>query len=589
MRYRKLSKWDNVAECHGLVYFAQMVEEMLFDYTLDTYRPSVMNTYLLCNEGLQTLKEIENGTIMQPNLKHVTAELCDCFEKDPVAHRLVALPPASFYPILKNPKSTLNEIRTVLELLLLQLNSKSYRRVNEELLVQELTGGKSFPIIRRLTRSYVTTLISNGYHQKYLNEKTLDFFYFGANRINGSECMRDYVALFNTEKIEFNVIFRVSNIFENFASTLANIKLIITRDLPEGIDASRFSEFRLRSARECFALLQNVPAKDVYGARNKADSIIKLASTLLTLFHHKESPVWLEECVVHNTKDNSYKKIAKPINSMHKCSDLHKTVANSRLKLFLNDFSLEQNSFIKFIRSTQLHSMALASNTDENQLLNLWISLESLIPSETKSGDTSNIEHISNSMIPFLNIGYMNNLIENLVKDLLRWNTTSFKTALKPIDGRKLTDRLVKVLTLPEYAVNLAALEGSLNDFHLLRDRVNHMKDILSSPGKVIATLDAHWTRVEWQIRRIYRVRNIIVHSGNTPPYTKPLIEHTHGYLDTILAMLVRLASKPKSVHSVSQGFKYIELQYKLYYKKLSEKGITFTRDNIDELIFAKY
>lgn len=131
-------------------------------------------------------------------------------------------------------------------------------------------------------------------------------------------------------------------------------------------------------------------------------------------------------------------------------------------------------------------------------------------------------------------------------------------------------------------------IEDSLQDFHLLRDRVEHFKELLSSPTNVVSALDAHKIRLEWQIRRIYRVRNIIVHSGKTPPYTKPLIEHTHAYLDTVLSTLIKLASKPKSIHSVSQGFKYTELQYNEYYKNLSSKGISFTSDNIEALLFSR-
>jgi hypothetical protein len=273
---------------------------------------------------------------------------------------------------------------------------------------------------------------------------------------------------------------------------------------------------------------------------------------------------------------------------MHKCADLLQSVASNRLTLLLKDFSLEHYSFSKFIRSVQLHSMALGSTSDENQILNLWISLESLIPNETRSEDVSNIEHIIGSLIPFLNIGYVEGLVNNLVKDLLRWDNKTVRLALKHISGRKLSERLAKALVLPEYSHNIASIESNLGDFHLLQDRVNHFKQLLSSPAKIVSALDAHKLRLAWQLRRIYRVRNIIVHSGKTPPYTKSLIEHTHGYLDTVLSSLVRLASKPKKIHSVSQGFKYVELQYLAYYKSLSEKDLCFDSNNIDTLLFSR-
>lgn len=264
------------------------------------------------------------------------------------------------------------------------------------------------------------------------------------------------------------------------------------------------------------------------------------------------------------------------------------SVANQKLNLFLSEFSLEEDSFLKFIRSAQLHSMALSSNSVENQILNLWISLESLIPSETKGEDTANIEHIVNSLIPFLNIGYFDRLLNNLVKDLLRWNASSTKEAFRQVSDKKFTHKLLKLLVLPEYEQNLKKLEANFGEFHLLRDRVAYFKGIFSSPKNVLKALDNHQKRLEWQIRRIYRTRNIIVHSGKTPSYTSSIIQHTHDYLDSVLSILVKLATSPKLIDSVSQGFKYIELQYNLNYKSLSEKGLIFDSKNITSHVLSQ-
>lgn len=587
MKFRRLSKWNEPSKCRGLVYFAQMVEEMLFDYTLDTYKASVMHTGLLCTEALQTIEEIENGNIKLPNLWHITAELCSCYEKDPVAQSLIPLPHTSFMPVLKNKKGSLGEVRTVIELLSVKLSARNYKNKNEELLISEITGAQSLHTIRRLARSYITTLLAIGFHPRHVHNLCLEFFFYGPNPIASAESIVEFIALFGSEKIEYNVVFRADKIFGGVSDVFSDLKLLITRELPQELDLSKYATFMPRGSEDVYAIARNISARDIYSARHLAETRLKLVATLLSLYHHKECPAWHHECIVHNTKNNDYKKITSPVNSMQKCADLVQSVASSRLKNLLTDFSLEQHSFSKFIRSAQLHSMALNSNTDENQILNLWISLESLIPSESKSDDVSNIEHIVNSLIPFLNIGYINGLVNNLVKDLLRWNGPVTRKVLKQIEGRKFIDRLGKGLALPEFASALEPLEAKLADFHLLRDRLDYFRHTLSSPAHVVAALDAHRIRLEWQIRRIYRVRNIIVHSGKTPQYTKSLIEHAHSYLDTVLSTLVRLASKPKSIHSVGQGFKYVELQYSAYYKSLSSKGLSFNRDNIDSLMFS--
>ena len=53
--------------------------------------------------------------------------------------------------------------------------------------------------------------------------------------------------------------------------------------------------------------------------------------------------------------------------------------------------------------------------------------------------------------------------------------------------------------------------------------------------------MEAHQKKVEWQIRRIYRTRNLIVHSGRSPIFLHALIENAHDYLDQIEPLALSL------------------------------------------------
>ncbi|WP_020677493.1 hypothetical protein [Geopsychrobacter electrodiphilus] len=284
---------------------------MLFDFSLDTYKPSVMHTGLLCNEALQTIGEIKRGNIRQPNINHVATELCNCYESDTVAKALIILPPTSFTPTLKNTKSSLQEIQTVLELLSVQLSLKNYRIKNEELLRQEILGGQSISEIRRLARNYVTTLIAIGFNQKYLHDKCLDFFYYGSNRIAGVDAINDFFDLFTKENHKYKVFFRVKKIFENASTAFSPIGLTVTSTTPEEIDLNKYPEFKPKKGETVYAIVNDVEAKDEYSARTKAESILKLSSTLLTIYHHKEIPEWQQECIVFNLDQNNMKKNSK--------------------------------------------------------------------------------------------------------------------------------------------------------------------------------------------------------------------------------------------------------------------------------------
>lgn len=588
MLFRSLTKWDDLAKTPAMLCLAQLLEEMLFEFSLDTYKPSVMHTGLLCVEALATIRAVEAGTIKAPNVFHVTAELAANFEKDAVATALSPLPPASFMPALKNPKTPVRELQTVLELLSVHLTTRKYRAKNEELLLATARNAGSMADIRRLARTYVTTLTSVGFSKNFLYEKTKEFFHYGAGRITGPDSLTDFFSLFPGDSTDYTVIFRVDQIFEHVSPAFDKMGLKITKNPPPNLDLTPYPTIYGSTLLGLYATIEKVPARDHYSARDSAERMLKLSSTLLTLFHHKERPAWLDECVVHNAKANSYHLVGAPTNSMHKCADLLQTVASKRLQEFISHFSLEEESFSRFVRSAQLHALAVGSNADENQILNLWIALESLVPSETKADDVCNIGHIIDSLVPVLNFGYIERLMNSLVKDLLEWNRNSMRAAIKAVPGKKLTEKLARIVALPEYAAEKNKIEAAFKEFHLLRSRFDYFSQMFASPRGVADALDAHRQRLEWQIRRIYRTRNIIVHSGTTPRYTKVLIEHTHDYLDTVLNALVRLASTPKSIHSVSQGFKFIELRYQRYYNELVAKGVVFDTKNITDLAYCR-
>lgn len=586
MRFRSIKKWDAPAASSSLLFFAQILEEMLFDFSMDTYKASVMHSGLLCAEAIQTIKEVEAGNIAEPNIWHVIEELSANLEKDNVAKVLIKLPLDSLLPILKNRKTPIKNLKSLVELISFNLSAVEYRKKNEEMIASAIKLNAENGEIRRLARSYITTLTAIGFSAKYILEKTLDFFYFSKNRISDNNAIDDFLAIFQEEKIDYSITFRVDRVFEHASEAFKPLGIVISRSAPEEVKQGPYTAFASEGEQVLYATAQNVTSRDVYSARAIAEELLKLCGTLINLFHHKGNPCWQPECVVYDKGKKSQRLIRNHLNPMHKCADLVEAAARKKLQLFMSEFSLDKNSFSKFFRSALLHSMALSSNSSENQILNLWISLESLIPSETKSEQASGIEHIANSAIPFLNEQYISRLLNNLVKDLIRWNKQATIIALRPIPGKKFVDKLARLISLPAYLEERSLLESKFRDFHLLRDRFDYFKDLLSSPKNIVMALDAHKQRLEWQIRRIYRARNIIVHSGKTPPYTKPLIEHTHDYLDTILSRLVELASTPQSIHSVTQGFKFVELRYEAYYKKLSKNGLAFDENNIHDLLF---
>src|SRR5690606_5747418 len=109
---------------------------------------------------------------------------------------------------------------------------------------------------------------------------------------------------------------------------------------------------------------------------------------------------------------------------------------------------------------------------------------------------------------------------DNFSKDLWRRNSRMFKDVLKQIDGDGAIEKVSKLMALKEYEDLRDKIRSGFSDFHLLSERFKYIEHLLSSPANTKKSIDAHDERIGWQIRRIYRARNLVVHDGKTPSYT---------------------------------------------------------------------
>lgn len=581
MRYRKTDKWKDCAASSNLLYFAQLLDELLFDFSLDTYKPSAMNSSLLCIEALDAHYEIEQGNIKRPNFQHIIDELFLNLQKDRVAASLLQIKLDSIAPVLKDPKADFHEKRVVIELLARQLELKKYKETNSQLLIKTITSAEATRSeIRELSRSYITCLINLGYSSKYLENKTLDFFYYGENQISGNEDIQSFLDLFPSEKKEYYVIYRGAEKLSKLKESLNSLGFKVCKRAAEVEFDITQQDFPLDN-HQIYISIDNIKAVDEIEAHTLATRRGELLNTLYSLFHHKERLEPLQSSLIIEKSSKTIIASKKITSAMHKCSDLTPERAATKLNKLISEFSLHKLSFKKFTRAAELHALALASDSVENQMINLWIALESIIPSKSEDKEISNIEHIISSLLPFLSIGYVDRLVAKLTRDISNWNSFLLRKTLKPIQADNLTTKMVELMALDEHKPSARNFAENFRDFHLLSDRFQYFCDLLSSPKNLHELLKRHNQRLEWQIRRIYRARNLIVHSGKTPSYTQILIENTHDYLDIVMGVLMKLAVHPKHISSIEQGFMHVNLTYTAMQKWLADKNSKFDKETI--------
>lgn len=392
MKFNNLKHWQNLEDSSGLILFAQYLDELLFEYTLDTYKPSAMNTSLLILEGLEVVNLIERGVIHHPNLKHILDELCENLDRDKVAQYLLTVDLDGIKSLLKNPKAPDASIAVTLELLGNQIPLGAYKAANEILLISEIIEGKDPAKIRSLTRSYITTLVNVGYSIKHIQKSSKKFFFNPKKIIEGKNEITDYLKLFNATPEEYVAIYKGPKQLSVFSNAAEKLGIKISEKFTD-YEQVLSDKFLALDKNETYLLVSlNQGEMDPYAAKAKSDMSIEQLQTLIGLYHHKTPPNQIIDClIIPKTTPNRAIRLTKSINPMHKCADLFPEKAAERLSDFMNAFSMQKESFVKFNRSAELHALALSSDSIENQMINLWIALESLIPQPPKESKVCHI------------------------------------------------------------------------------------------------------------------------------------------------------------------------------------------------------
>lgn len=585
MKFRNLHKFQLSSELEGIVFFAQRMDELLFDYSLDSYKPSALNAPFLCGEALTLINEIENQTIDAANLQYVLDELSWSISNDKIAKRLLDVPLEKY---LLNDLSQLGRVKLGLEVLSKTLNARRYLNECHQFIKTAVAENKKKDIDFG-ARTLVTTLINWGLSKSFLHQSLHDFFYRGDDLIIDNI---DDIDLF-LETIapiihHFDVYFLASKEIISVEKSIKSFSIEILSDLPGTVLPYAASHCFLKAQDEVFVKIDNIETYDAYTARQMAERRIDTLKDLFTLFSHKNDLRWRPDTLIVQCCTENPKIVGKPKSSMTKSVDMTPSRASKRLNWMLQNISLsngETGSFDKFHRIVDLHGICVSNEIPENQLLNIWISIETLVPSH---GNKNKITNIIELLDPIFKLTYITRLANKALADLLLWNAGVTSKILRRVPDSSHTKAAVRLLQLLILESNLPLrdeLFEKLKDFHLLRFRLFSLANSLKTPEKVTKLLGEHSKKVAWQLRRLYRTRNLLVHSGRTPTFLSTLIENGHDYLDTALNQIMERTCGHYQITTMEQVFELERILLQRFESELA--GIKeFDSSSIKSLYF---
>lgn len=557
MKYIRPTHWVDIEKQDGLLFFAQILNETLFDYTLPTYKPQALNVRLLCVEAIQTIENINKGLIKKPNIDSIIEELIWSLNIDSVSRYLLGDRFEEIIKRINNDKNNLIKLKEIIILLYHFFDNRKYLKNIEQVLIELIPEGKEKDKIYYLTKNLITEYINYGYTTGFIYHMS-NRHYFNNKRPVTEIDPQSFFDLFSFTKKSFTVIYKVSKLFYEFKKVSDYFNFEILDNYPvEGLDEEAKRFIANKKDTEVFIVFEDIEALDNNVARIITEKILSNIGSLFSFYHHKE-PLYINDlALVFNNTDSYTVIIEEPIKSIIKKSDTKPRIASNKVKELLTNLNLPSTTSYRIIRAINLHSIALTTEELENKLVNIWTAIETLIPKDTEYG-SDRIVHIIDSLLPFQTYKYLNQLIEQLGRDFLFYNRNISNKLLKKIhtinDQESDIGRLSALIMTAENEDIRTELYGLLKNYPLLRWRVFTLNKKLSNGKNIKKMLDNHQQRIKWQVRRIYRVRNLIVHSGRMPSYTNILVENLHNYFDDLLNYVIDNSIAEKRIKSINEA-----------------------------------
>lgn len=586
MKYKKLDNWEYQENLEQILYVAQLFEELLFDYTLDSYKPSTLNSNSLCEEALKTIQEIDLGTINRGACNPIIDELIWSLKGDSVAKELIGGKLDIYVRELKSGNTSLESKKSIIELIELQFNGGKFLKEIVKQLINNLYVENNKKALTFLTRILITELRNSGYQSGFIYHTTQNFFFSQANLITRPSQLKEFLKTFNLKRNKYQVVFLASKEFRDLADSCDRMGLKIVDEFAINNQHAQGQEFlNKKSENNVFIIADDLEMLDPNSAYEEVDSRIETINNLFNFYHHKADISWTEDALIQDKKSNYTWVLTKPTPSVLKCKDTKQEKATQKLRKTIMNFGMkDRNSFRRFDTAMDLHALAVNTRAIENQLINLWTALETLIPKLVNSGKDRIIQ-ISDVLTPFLTINYVEKHIIQINYDLLKWNYEEYRSLIAGINEGAESDTTTKIgafLSMSKYDELREQLYGKLGDYPLLKFRIYMLYERMNNPEKLLNALKRHIKRVEWQIHRVYRTRNLIVHSGSLPKYADGIVENLHAYLDSLLDTVIDLVQNEKSIGTLEQAYSEISIRWNYHLAILEQ----MKKKDVDESSF---
>jgi len=578
MKYEITGNWKNGFKNDAVLFFSQSIEKLLNPNTDHVHCVSVLNAYSLLYEYLEAFDLVRKGMIDKKHLDFISDEIWETLRQDVIVNCILK---KTEILAIKQKFSAVpfEEKKSVILYLVNQLYK--FNEIAKNYLLENIKKEKNKTELYLGLKSYLPYLIGGGYSEDFIYNYNKKIFKSGKEiSINTVET---FLTKFDFVNQRFTVILPVDLEIKQFQAILEK-RLSVSFNTP-----SKFIEGFHYDTDRYILISASVEELDSNQASIRVMNNLALFTRYYKFFSQSTKPFFGKSCIVIDDESGERNFIKIRRNGLVYLSEEAEIsklqIGETAEGVITSLMTYENNVFPVIDKAIMNYTNAYENKHLESSFLNFWAVLESLCEKK----DISKIMQIEDNILPILSKDYYAMIFEALLRDVTDnipknqlegfFNTYFNKSSINNLD-------FINLILLDEYKDARIELNSFLEKYPVIRYNIFAINKRYEKLNSVKKDIERFETRLKWHLRRLYRARNTIIHSGETPKHLQYLTKHLMEYTSQVLIEILFNLTIREDINNVESLFIDVELfnsTIKTYLSKESKKNIT--REDIAFLV----
>lgn len=449
MKQGNLEKWTDSKSCENLLFFSELVNELLFDYSIPSNRVATLNTHFLCIDAINAISGIDENGVPEGTLKPIVEELYMALKVDPVFYNHPNSPLNYFikserngYRIVENI-SDLNykELKTTVKSIykLFFSDNRYYNELKNSIITIVKNNQSTQQLeLFRLVKSLLTELINIGYSSQYIYYVMNCCFWKSNHIIDNPILIEQFFNEFTMEQKEYKVVFIMDKTkIHNHLQSSDTIKISESFELRSCTHKEK--RFLKIKKHQAFVAV-SIQSYDYYSAAENARYLLSLNNSIYRLYNHDyRYNIYTVKCGVY--ENETFYIISAPKSAVsHKKLPSDKSIRES---IAISEKAIKEafrTDYLELpytlIKAVNFHSHAMDSISKENQLLDFWAIFESVL-NISNEHTSDRIHQICTYLVPILKRRYIYSLFDQLASDIKTFSENEYRSIIGDAQKQK--------------------------------------------------------------------------------------------------------------------------------------------------------